>query len=236
MKREHDAAELTHDLTLAGVSSSPPGCKRRRVNGNEHGLPDHASVVEEIEEVHEYQTILLRFPCFDFFRNVHLCEMAGDDLGKPASSSTALAAPETRTRGEAKFAPEALQFLTHTLDTDTPIAVLNRGAASEMVFEGQWCEVSGDGTAVTNRAVVHLASEAAGPLTQTSEVPSAVAASSSSASSARETSSAVASLLPHAVAGVTADEERRARTEQLQGWVYDRVDVPSAVLVMQRVR
>ncbi|KPI87696.1 hypothetical protein ABL78_3234 [Leptomonas seymouri] len=219
-------------------SSSSQPCQRRIVSGREHGFPNHTSVIEEIEDVYEYQTILLRFPCFDFFRNVHLCEVASDNLDESSSTHAAPASSSSRARREMSFAPEALQFLPNTLETDAPIAVLNRGTASEMIFEGQWCEAVGDGTAVSNRAVVHLTSETAEPSAQTSDMPSsaAVSVSASSASPVLETPSPVASLLPHAVAGVTADEERYARTEQLRGWVYDRVDVPSAVLVMQRVR
>lgn len=267
MKRERDSVAMPPSSSDACSSTPTPPRKRRTVSGKEHGFLTHASVVEEIDEVHEYHTILLRFPCFDFFRHVHLCETSrpavaehAEDLAPraataaasthaPSVNKTAASAtdtiPETPSsslspHGAVRFAPEALQFVPHTLATDRPVAVLNEGTTNVMVFEGQWSEVVGDGTAVTNRAVVHLASEEAvvaqtgrPPTPSSSLMPAPASRSPAAAASAP---SPVASLLPHADAGVTADEERRTRTEQLRGWVYDRVDVPSAVLVMQRVR
>jgi hypothetical protein len=268
MKREQDVAELLSSSLNECASPSAPRCTQRTLSGKEHGFPTHPYVVEEMEEVTEYQTILLRFPCFDFFRHVHLCETtigeeeevqgggSSPQLPHPSPELSEGGAAEVqpgpkpsakvwsgpRTGHESRFAPQALQFVPNTLATDTPVAVLNGGTANEMIFEGQWCEVAGDGTAVTNRAVLHLSPEkTTRPAQRMSEVPNTERPSPPSASFAASpvaptTSIPVASLLPHAAVGVTADEERRARTEDLKGWVYDRVDVPTAVLVMRRVR
>lgn len=215
MKRARDESLPLPSSSSVGTTTSARPCRRRTVLGKDCGFPTHPTLVEEVEEVIEMETILLRFPCFDFFRNVHMCET---------------------TEGSARFAPEALAFVSHTLATSTPVVVLNGGSSNEMVFEGQWCDVVGDGLATTNRAVVHLCAEADAAPSSPMQETFAAAAPSSLPDSSSATSPPVASLLPHATTGVTADEERRARTEQLKGWVYDRIDVPCAVLVMQRVR
>lgn len=246
---------------------------RRLVKGADVGLPLHASVIEETCEVEETHTVLVRFPCFDFFRHVRVCERARDpqpatsDDAAKASASLATALSDTAFRSgappvtsthdtaEAAFAPEAAVFIPGTLETDTPRLLLNGGTPHEMLFEGQWTEVAGEGVSVTNRAVVHVSAKTAGipvppaapPLNSSSIVSDAAASpelarttvESFPASSSQATATSappIASLLTHTLAGVTADEERRQRAEQQKGWTYDRVDVPSAVLVMHRVR
>ncbi|CAM45384.1 conserved hypothetical protein [Leishmania braziliensis MHOM/BR/75/M2904] len=248
--------------------------RRRLVKGSEVGLPLHASVIEETCEVEEVHTVLVRFPCFDFFRHVRVCERTRDP--RPVKSSDAVkgsaiparelpdvvisdggAPPITSSHGvaEAAFTPEAALFIPGTLETDTPQLLLNAGTPCEMRFEGQWTEVIGEGASITNRAIVHVSSKTTGtavppaalPLSSSAVVsdaakspePACLNVESLPASSSQATTTPaqpIASLLTHTLAGVTADEERRQRAEQRKGWTYDRIDVPSAVLVMHRVR
>lgn len=245
MKRGRDDGEpasTPNDAASSGTGPSP-SLRRRTVRGHDHGFPHLPTVVEETEEVIEDVTILLRFPCFDFFRHVQLCEArdghrrdAATTATEPPTAVITKADTILRQAKSTRFAPEALRFAAGTLNTDAPVAVLNGGTAHEMVFEGQWCEVCGDGTAVTNRAVVHLQNASAtASATHRSSSASTLDAAVRQPSPA-ELTLPVASLLPHTVAGVTADEERRARAEDQHRWSYDRVDVPSAVLVMHRAR
>lgn len=47
----------------------------------------------------------------------------------------------------------------------------------------------------------------------------------------------MASLLTHVEGGVTADDARVRKARRLEReWRYDRIDVPSAVLVLHRYR
>ncbi|KAG5499248.1 hypothetical protein JIQ42_04061 [Leishmania sp. Namibia] len=250
------------------------GLKRRRlVKGAEVGLPLHASVIEETCAVEEVHTVLVRFPCFDFFRHVRVCERARDprpatcDSSVKASASPATELPDTiscdgappltllHDAANTTFAPEAALFVPGTLETDTPLLLLNAGTPQEMLFEGHWSEVAGEGVSITNRAVVHVSPKTAGAAVPSAALPSSSSsivrsvakspelacrtAESLPASSSQATATSalpIASLLTHTLAGVTADEDRRQRAEQLKGWAYDRIDVPSGVLVMHRVR
>ncbi|CAG9576701.1 conserved hypothetical protein [Leishmania major strain Friedlin] len=246
---------------------------RRLLKGADVGLPLHESVIEETCEVEETHAVLVRFPCFDFFRHVRVCERTRDlqpatsDDAAKASASLASALSDTTFRSGAPpvtsthdtadvaFAPEAAVFIPGTLETDAPRLLLNGGTPHEMLFEGQWTEVTGEGVSVTNRAVVHLSAKTAGIAVSPAALPlntspimsdaakspelARAAAESFPASASQATATPalpIASLLTHTLAGVTADEERRQRAEQQKGWTYDRIDVPSAVLVMHRVR
>ncbi|KAG5501450.1 hypothetical protein JKF63_03279 [Porcisia hertigi] len=278
MKRprgEDEEVELEGTRRMSGdhpsVGASKAHERRRLVKGADVGLPFHASVIEEVCVVEEVHTVLVRFPCFDFFRHVRLCEGTRDPLssvyGDVKSSATLAndlsdtvvddrAHPPTSSccAADAVFVPEAAFFIPGTLETDTPQLLLNSGTPHEMRFEGQWAEVAGEGACITNRAIVHVsanarevaaspgarhlqplptASAAAKPSELAGLTTEALPASSSPATAA--SAIPVASLLTHTFAGVTADEERRLRAEQQKGWTYDRIDVPSAVLVMHRV-
>ncbi|GET89747.1 hypothetical protein, conserved [Leishmania tarentolae] len=247
--------------------------RRRLVKGADVGLPLHASVVEETCELEETHTVLVRMPCYDFFRHVRLCECPRDPKRAPsddASKTSAILASalphtvydsetppvaSTQDADSAAFAPAAAVFIHGTLETDAPRLVLNSGTPREMLFEGRWTEVAGEGVSVTNRAVVHISAKAEGVAVSSTASPLNSSSTTNDASKSAEllcpttksfpalssqatvtSALPIASLLTHTFAGVTADEERRQRAEQQKGWSYDRVDVPSAVLVMHRVR
>lgn len=178
--------------------------------------------VEEYETLEEVQYILLRFPSFDFFRNVHLCE-------SPATSEAAHAGdgvPSMR-----RFRPDAVYIDPESIATGTPLVVINPGAGNEMIFRGQWDEVIGTGCPYTNRAVVHLA-------TASSEKTDPAAVCPSPSLQGRETvaetsNTAIRSLFDHVAEGVTADAKRAQRHEDHRHAVTELI-VPTAVLVMHR--
>ncbi|KAG5475333.1 hypothetical protein LSCM1_03446 [Leishmania martiniquensis] len=258
----------SHQLS---ASASTVLKRRRLAKGAEVGLPLHASVIEETWEAEEAHAVLVRFPCFDFFSHVCVCERDR----RPAAFDSAIENSPSPTSGlpdiilcddapplssshdtaSAVFAPEAALFMPGTLETDTPRLLLNAGTPQEMLFEGHWSEVAGEGVAITNRAVVHVSPKTAGAASPSTAPPpnsspivrdvatlpntacrtaESVPASLSQATAAQMP--AIPSLLTHTQAGVTADENRRQREEQRKGWTYDRIDVPSGVLVMHRVR
>lgn len=265
VRTEIDDVVASAKAASSDASASMPALRRRTVSGPAHGFPGHPTVIEEVVDVPEDVTILLRFPCFDFFHHVKVCETAEGNSAEATTQTSTSSQTETQSKTDnlsrlartntttssssgsssTRFAPEALRFKTNTLDTDRPVAVLNGGTANEMIFEGRWCEVCGDGAAVTNRAVVHLrppsaaASATASTAAAGTVPPSSINAGGAGAAvapSVHDSAPSVASLFTHVADGVTADEERRLRAAEQQGWTYDRVDVPSAVLVMHRLR
>lgn len=270
MKRERAAAEADGRGDRDDAAPGPAATKRRRlVSGADVGLPRYATLVEEVDDVEEVHTVLVRFPCFDYFRNVHLCEgrsvappkaatavvgrksptsaAAGrwDSVAGSSSGGTVLATSQPpKPAPESAFVPGAVSFVADTLETDTPVLLVNAGTPRKMRFTGQWCEVAGNGVAASNRAILHVApkpgTDAGGGTDSSTGVDAlrpatedgGVGASPSQGSAG--TSQPIPSLFPHAVSGVTADEKRHQQAELRKGWVYDRIDVPSAVLVMHR--
>lgn len=141
------------------------------------------------------------------------------------------------------FAPWALWFVPGTLETAQPVAVLNMGTQQEQVFVGKWTDVIGSRNCLTNRAVVHVSpcltnsSDSLKPL----ETPLSNNGDSISIGSGTETlvsmkqKATVPSLLDHTGFGVTADEERDRQIQLREGWTYDNIYVPAAVLIMERI-
>ncbi|CBH17053.1 hypothetical protein, conserved [Trypanosoma brucei gambiense DAL972] len=199
------------------------------------------SFVEEILTVEEKRTILLRFPCLDFFRNAHICETlcnSAQDASKGGTSGM-----------ETKFAPEALRFDADTLETPHPIVRLRTREFGELVFEGTWCQVSeinGGRGSMSNRVVVHLCERS--DEQSSGEVDKAVSGDNvginrsnkspllSGSGSNSLSGSGVASLLKHSSVGVTADDARGQRRAQNALWFYNRIDVPCGTLVLARVK
>ncbi|KAK7198094.1 hypothetical protein NESM_000765600 [Novymonas esmeraldas] len=274
MKREREgdvreAGTATGDGGTGSYGGAHPAAtttathrKQRLVSGGSVGLPRHPVVLVEEVMVEELHTVLVRIPCFDFFRHVRLCERTGAPQPVEVEEAVGGVSPPTlpgsggqHSRAGSAFAPDAAVFERGTLETDTPRLVLNGGTPNEMHFEGRWCEVAGDGVPIANRAILHLcldttvapatssevrpssATRLGGDALSTQEPPEANTTSTAAPPSSTTLSTPpIASLLTHTAVGVTADEERHRRAEQQKGWTYDRIDVPSAVLVMHRVR
>lgn len=188
-------------------------------------------VVEEVVEEEEETYVLVRFPCFDYFTNVHLCEEGSDSQGT--------APPDWN----GHFRPEdTFHFLPGTMSTAHPHLVVNPGHGDcEMAFRGIWDdkETLADSSTLTNRAVLKL-----GLAPQRHRAGKARAAADALGTGAAQQSSlgvssaSVQSLMPHAEDGLTADEVR-ARTlaeDRAISWQYDGIIVPSAVLVMHRYK
>lgn len=172
---------------------------------------------EEIVTVEEQSSILVRFPCFDFFRNVHICEGMAADPPSPEAQGEDVQASSL------VFRPEALVFVPGTIDTDRPLAVLNAGLSSEMHFAGHWEECTGRNglPEYTNRAIVHLH----------------LADDKSRAEKDAAVIAPVPSIFASPETGLSADEQRAKKEQEAQQeWVYDSIDVPTAVLVMHLVK
>ncbi|EPY18288.1 hypothetical protein STCU_10074 [Strigomonas culicis] len=186
------------------------GAKRSRVTED---------VYEEIEEnVEVVRSVLVRFPNFDFFHHVGLCEE------EPSES-------EGNTTSNGVFRPDAFSVDANSLATEHPVVVLNKGTEREMHFRGHWSEVDA-ARHVTNRAVVHVDEHA-----EAEETVTALDASEDkdtpSTLNAPPSSLATASLFAHTDVGITSDEARCMR-EGKNVWYYDQIEVPCATLVMER--
>ncbi|KAG8346044.1 hypothetical protein ERJ75_000194100 [Trypanosoma vivax] len=205
------------------------------------------ALVEEIVTVEETQTILVRFPFLDFFRNAHVCEMATDrgvsDNGGGANTRT-------------EFAPHSLVFKEGTLETSHPVVLLKTLEHGEMEFEGSWCDVHRPTAGVppmSNRVIVHLSEKGSGlggaakggNYHSQSTVGSNVAQDSGVSGKSQVSGEAghdvasgagVASLLKHSAVGVTADDARGRETARNASWTYDRIDVHCATLLLHRVK
>lgn len=150
--------------------------------------PDEGAAEEAVEEIVEKvedSVILLRFPCFDFFRNTHICEARPSDRGVVSSTTTGSAEgdgaaplssasskcsplsevgqPSSSTISSAEFVFDATLLQvdpSSSLKESHPILVLNKGTDQEMRFVGSWEESEGTmhgalGSGV-NRAVIML--------------------------------------------------------------------------------
>lgn len=137
------------------------------------------TTVEEEEEVSEY--VLVRFPCFDFFSDVHLCEREVEeeppslDTEPPprktrerrnlSSSSSSSPPPVSKAEGPRRERPlarrfcpeETLRFSPGTLLTSHPHLVVNGSHADgEMLFRGVWESATSVSGAYTNRAILKV--------------------------------------------------------------------------------
>lgn len=120
-------------------------------------------VVEEIVEKVNESVILLRFPCFDFFRNTHICEssMYKSSISSSPKTSSEVAGDTSSTPTEYVFDPTLVQVdPASSLDAPHPILILNKGTDNEMKFVGSWLEseysMRGTHGSGVNRAVILL--------------------------------------------------------------------------------
>ncbi|CAD2215519.1 hypothetical protein ADEAN_000297400 [Angomonas deanei] len=107
--------------------------KRKRTDPND-GENSEEEYIETIEEVTYTYPILLRFPCFDYFKTVHLCEK--------------------KEREEAVFSGDSVEVDLPSLETSSPKVSVRTGAGVEKRFAGHWESAAVDGR--TNCAVVAL--------------------------------------------------------------------------------
>lgn len=195
-----------------------PSITKAKVSGTKHNRESEA--YEEIyEDIETVRSVLVRFPCFDFFNHVGLCEETVNGTESEGSS------PRT------VFRPEAVHIDKNSLTTEHPTMVLNKGTEKEMHFRGCWSEI--DTTRhITNRAILrinkHEAEEGGNAISDALEGKHAT-----STQDTGRPSLSTASLFAHAEVGITSDEARRMR-ESTQQWRYDLVEVPCATLVMER--
>lgn len=122
----------------------------------DEGVED--DVVEEIVEKVEDSVILIRFPCFDFFRNTHICESRLRPSGIPPSDPSG---SDGAHGYDFIFDPTLLQVdSSSSLDAPHPILVLNKGTDKEVKFVGSWEEseysMKGANSHGVNRAVILL--------------------------------------------------------------------------------
>lgn len=203
---------------------------------------DGASLVEEIVTVEETRSILVRFPCLDFFRDAHMCEVATPQSGDSTSSR------EGEGQTAAQFFPDALTFKPGTLETSRPVVLLRTAELGEVEFEGSWQD-SAETTLFTaplsNRVVVQLCEKgddrAAKNHHHKSHHRGDGAGTGSESRFGDDTTRTapgveVASLLKHPSVGITADEARRRQKAHSASWAYSRIDVPCATLVLRRVK
>ncbi|CCW71092.1 unnamed protein product [Phytomonas sp. Hart1] len=208
----------------------PKAAKRGRKPLSKQPQPEAAApfssfppLVESIETVEAVEHILLRFPCFDYFRNVHVCERPSE--GGPASP-------------EAIFHPGGVQFDEESppeRGVAHPLVFLNPGSPSRMVFRGSWEETLPEGEGGrTNRVILHLTPRGRRDGDEAGESKDG----ETNEMEKKPTPSVVSSLFRHRREGVTADEKRQREEQRAKGagdWVYDKVITPSAVLVMSRI-
>ncbi|KEG13479.1 hypothetical protein DQ04_00981090 [Trypanosoma grayi] len=204
---------------------------------------DELPLVEEIVTVEETQSVLIRLPCLDFFRDAHVCERAAD------TACGCEAPTEGGEEGVLQFAPDAFTVKSGTLETPHPVVVLHSQQYGEIVFEGSWCELNDRNVSaapLSNHVVVQLCEKG-------DEQPAKGGASTNNNSSSSSISShtnepristdkkstatgiEVASLLKHPSVGITADDARGLQKARNASWAYGRIDVPCATLVLRRV-
>ncbi|KAF8283737.1 hypothetical protein TcG_01707 [Trypanosoma cruzi] len=203
---------------------------------------DETLLKEEILTVEETQTVLVRLPCLDFFRDAHICEEA-------AANGRAEATHEGDERHPSRFRADGLTFKSGTLETAHPVVVLRTKEYGEMEFEGSWVdshEKSFFGAPSSNRVVVQLCER--GDEQTEKRIHGSVHDASGSGSGAfneprsvsdkrgASTGVGVASLLKHPSVGITADEARGRKRARNESWGYGRIDVPCATLVLRRVK
>ncbi|ORC91686.1 uncharacterized protein TM35_000052820 [Trypanosoma theileri] len=141
-------------------------------------------LIEEIVTVEETHSILVRFPCLDFFRDARLCEVTvgskeaegdnsnhdknnennknseGDENTSVNNNNNNINNNNRNNGNETKyFSPDAVTFKDGTLETDHPIVLVHTQHYGIMEFEGTWCDVHVPQTSTTplsNRVVVQL--------------------------------------------------------------------------------
>lgn len=120
-------------------------------------------IVEEIVEKVDESVILLRFPCFDFFRNTHICESSifESSIASSSQKSSKVSGDTSSSPTEYVFDPTLIEVdPTSSLDASNPILILNKGTDNEMKFVGSWleseCTMRGTHGSGVNRAVVLL--------------------------------------------------------------------------------
>ncbi|CCW60979.1 unnamed protein product [Phytomonas sp. EM1] len=183
-------------------------------------------LLETIETIEEEEYILLRFPCFDFFRNVHLCEQRVG--GEPSPSGVVFNAEGVSFSAE--FPPSR--------SVESPLVFLNAGTPTAMGFRGSWEELAEREGGQTNRVILHLTRRAKGEGDAEKVEKEGEEEGREKGGKQQEPPSAVSSLFCHLQEGVTADEKRQReeqRAKEAGDWVYDKVITPSAVLVMTRI-
>ncbi|KAH9593050.1 hypothetical protein LSM04_006995 [Trypanosoma melophagium] len=214
------------------------------------------TLIEEIATVEEKHSILVRFPCLDFFRDAHLCEVTvdsketeGGNGNNDTNNKNSEGEENTNDNGNKKenetryFSPDAVTFKEGTLETDHPIVLVHTQHYGTMEFEGTWCDVHGPQVSpapLSNRIVVHLCKKSS---EQAVIARGSISGESNSNESHHtvdvnsvEAGVEVASLLKHPSVGVTADEARRWEVARNASWAYSRIDVPCATLVLRRVK
>lgn len=195
-----------------------PPREKSKTSGAKRGREEEKDEYEEIyEDVEVVRSVLIRFPCFDFFSHVGLCE------------EEQRAAEGGDTASDPIFRPDAVIIDKQSLTTEHPVLVLNKGTEKEMRFRGYWSDVD-TMQHVTNRAVLCMKKHEA---QEGDTVDATKSGDTQSTPNSSISPLTTASLFAHTEVGITSDDARLMR-ENKQSWYYDRIEVPCATLVMER--